>query len=238
MIELDNSECCLEQRVVQGEAVEIDDYSSPPTAASTSIMQLGVEIVEWHMNPRRKEGWSQILFGAFTNRGGGVSSDTTVEAEKVEVLHKLGRTRPYPQNPYLSIAINVVKGDWIPWHTDARNHGSTDLIFLGDFKGGVFSAVFLDEKMRERQIKMLERGRWIRFWGQFRHSVSATQGIEVQCSVLNTFSSARVLSRQHWKMLSSAGFPVKEFWKEHRPHLLLSAFSNECNSDDDECFGL
>ena len=157
VIELDNSECCLEQRVVQGEAVEIDDYSSPPTAASTSITQLGVEIVEWYMNPRRKEGWSQILFGAFTNRGGGVSSDTTVEAEKLEVLNKLGRTRPYPQNPYWSIAINVVKGDWIPWHTDARNHGSTDLIFLGEFKGGVFSAISLDKKMRERDRSRCQR---------------------------------------------------------------------------------
>ena len=49
-----------------------------------------------------------------------------------------------------------------------------------------------------------------------------------------TPSRLHVLSRQHWKMLKPAGFPVKEFWKEHRPHLLLSAVRNECNSDDDD----
>eukprot|EP00971_Amphidinium_carterae_P166816 3305499-Amphidinium_carterae.1 len=76
-----------------------------------------------------------MQFGAFTQRGVGITRCTSEEPDLLKALHKVAEFRPKHLLPaYLTISLNEYTT--LKLHVDKHNRSSSIVIAFGDFTGG------------------------------------------------------------------------------------------------------
>eukprot|EP00971_Amphidinium_carterae_P027084 533992-Amphidinium_carterae.2 len=183
-----------------------------------------------------------MQFGAFTQRGVGITRCSWEEPDLPRVLHKVAEFRPkHLLSAYLTISLSEYTT--LRLHVDKRNGSSSIVIAFGDFTGGELwieregrafhlgnhpppESCSTDEEKLLCGDKLPVRHQFQVLYPSRRHCIFPVEGRRVS-AVFYVLGRVGALTVEHWGALAELGFPTHSFAESTLVHLFVASLQSK-----------